>query len=108
VQQPDWLDSKAVQGQKSPRVQGDIEEFRYVRAIQVAMLCVDVGVDSVKCVKHEWFRINSNRLTHQSVVSANFIEAEDMVDVRMGDQDSITPIKPVPQCLLTMIWWNID
>lgn len=108
VQEPQRLNTKPEQVKCPSWMKGDVIEIRDVGRVHVAVWRVDVRVDSVQAFEHLRFGVNSNRCLHQRVVSAYFVEPEDVIDVGVGDEDSITTVQSMTQSLLAMIGGNVD
>ena len=108
VEEPERLDPQSVEQDRVPRTELDVEQIGHVGDVHVPVLRVDVGVDAMQCLEDLRLRVDPDRLAHEGVVPPDLVQAEDVVDVGVGDEDGVAAIEPVPQGLLAVIGRDVD
>lgn len=100
--------AQSVAGDRLERGHWACHEIGNERIIGVAVRLEDVLIDARELVDCGWLCEEFDWHLHDCVVAAYLIEPPDVIDVRVGDEDRITPRYSTSERLHAVIWRNIE
>lgn len=103
VQQPEGRDAQAVQVDGFGGADGVGDERGDEGPLDVAFRLEDVPVDAAEVVEDARLGVEVDGCVHDGVEASDLVEAEDVIDVVVCDEDGVEAVEPLAEGLLAQV-----